>query len=152
MNINDEPPPQNANGPLSTPGAAASQANDAKEAEAWKVGDVILDLYEVTGILGEGGMGRVYRVHHRGWNTDLAIKSPKPEIFNKASGKQDFTRECETWVNLGLHPYIVSCYYVRTLGGIPRVLTRAFRRVNRCGRCASGSRPGFGTPVQLLRF
>src|SRR4051812_47171464 len=25
----------------------------------WEPGDVILDLYEVTGVLGEGGMGRV---------------------------------------------------------------------------------------------
>lgn len=87
----------------------------------WQVGDIILDQYEVTGILGEGGMGTVYKVHHRGWKTDLAVKSPKPEIFAKAGGKENFIREAETWVNLGLHPYTVSCYYVRTLGGIPRV-------------------------------
>ncbi|MBX7258066.1 MAG: protein kinase, partial [Candidatus Hydrogenedentes bacterium] len=30
-------------------------------------------------------------------------------------------KECETWVNLGLHPHVVSCYYVRRLGGVPRV-------------------------------
>src|SRR5205085_1333981 len=33
----------------------------------------------------------------------------------------DFEREAETWVNLGLHPHVVSCFYVRRLGGIPRV-------------------------------
>ncbi|WP_052567882.1 protein kinase domain-containing protein [Ktedonobacter racemifer] len=87
----------------------------------WQVGDIILDHYEVTGTLGEGGMGTVYKVHHRGWKTDLAVKSPKPEIFARAGGKENFIREAETWVNLGLHPYTVSCYYVRTLGGIPRV-------------------------------
>ena len=31
----------------------------------WKVGDTILGIYEVTGILGQGGMGKVYRVHHK---------------------------------------------------------------------------------------
>jgi len=46
---------------------AAEQAklDAARKAEedvpqVWNVGDVILDLYEVTGILGEGGMGQVW--------------------------------------------------------------------------------------------
>ncbi|KJR40074.1 serine/threonine protein kinase with PASTA sensor(s) [Candidatus Magnetoovum chiemensis] len=87
----------------------------------WKVGDVILDLYEVTKFLGEGGMGKVFKVHHREWNIDLAVKSPKPEELARAGGGESFQREAEMWVNLGLHPNIVSCYYVRELGGIPRV-------------------------------
>jgi WD40 repeat protein/serine/threonine protein kinase len=100
----------------------AVHAAEATVAAEWNEGDVILDLYEVTGLLGEGGMGKVYKVHHRGWNVDLAVKSPRPEIFAAAGGQENFVREAETWVNLGLHPHIVSCYYVRTLGGIPRVL------------------------------
>ena len=96
------------------------RAEDEVAAE-WKPGDVILDLYEVTGVLGEGGMGKVYKVHHKGWKVDLAVKSPKPAVLAKAGGAENFVRECETWVNLGLHPHTVSCYYVRTLGGVPRV-------------------------------
>lgn len=87
----------------------------------WNVGDVILDLYEVKGIHEGGGMGFVYRVFHRGSNMDLAVKSPRPEFFLTERQKEDFIRECETWMNLGLHPHIVSCHYVRMLGGIPRV-------------------------------
>jgi WD40 repeat protein len=87
----------------------------------WNVGDVILGLYEVKGIHEGGGMGLVYRVFHRGWNMDLAVKSPRPEFFHTERQKENFVRECETWINLGLHPHIVSCHYVRTLGGIPRV-------------------------------
>jgi WD40 repeat protein/serine/threonine protein kinase len=87
----------------------------------WNVGDVILGLYEVKGIHEGGGMGLVYRVFHRGWNMDLAVKSPRPEFFHTERQKEDFIRECETWINLGLHPHIVSCHYVRTLWGIPRV-------------------------------
>jgi hypothetical protein len=52
----------------------------------WNVGDVILDLYKVTDILGEGGFGTVYKVRHQGWNLDLAVKSPKPEIVAAAGG------------------------------------------------------------------
>lgn len=44
------------------------------------------------------------------------LKARKKTEPIRVSGK-----ECETWINLGLHPNIVSCYYVRTLGGIPRV-------------------------------
>jgi WD40 repeat protein len=87
----------------------------------WRVGDVILDLYEVKQVHEGGGMGLVYRVHHRGWNMDLAVKSPRPEYFQTHAQKENFARECETWIKLGLHPHIVSCHYVRTLGGIPRV-------------------------------
>ena len=89
--------------------------------EVWSPGDVILDLYEVKDIIGEGGFGTVYKVHHRGWNTDLAVKSPREGLFQTERQKKQFVAECETWVNLGLHPHTVSCYYVRTLGGIPRV-------------------------------
>jgi WD40 repeat protein/predicted Ser/Thr protein kinase len=87
----------------------------------WNIGDIILDLYEVTDILGKGGMGKVYKVYHKNWKMDLAVKSPLPEIVATETGKENFVREAETWVNLGLHPHIVSCYYVRTLGNIPRV-------------------------------
>jgi serine/threonine protein kinase len=89
----------------------------------WKVGDTILGIYEVTGILGQGGMGRVYKVHHRLWNMDLAVKSPLPGLFTEEKAVENFTREAETWVNLNLHPNIVQCFYVRTIGGIPRIFS-----------------------------
>lgn len=99
---------------------------ELKSAEAnvpaeWNVGDVILDLYEVKHIHTGGGMGLVYRVHHRNWNIDLAVKSPRQDYFRTEAQKENFVRECETWINLGLHPNTISCFYVRTLGGIPRV-------------------------------
>ena len=96
------------------------KAAEAAVAEEWKEGDVILDLYEVKGVLGEGGFGKVYRVRHKGWNIDLAVKTPRLDRLDEA-GKENFRNEAETWVNLGLHPHTVSCYYVRDLGGIPRV-------------------------------
>lgn len=100
--------------------ALSRMSNDGVPVE-WKPGDLILELYEVTGILGEGGMGKVYKVFHRGWNMPIAVKSPKARIVLQSNGAANFERECETWINLGLHPHIVSCYYVRRLGGVPRV-------------------------------
>jgi len=87
----------------------------------WNVGDVILDLYKVTGTLGEGGFGKVYKVRHQGWQIDLAVKSPKAEIVEAAGGIENFEQEAETWVNLGLHPHTVSCYYVRRIESNPLV-------------------------------
>ncbi len=99
----------------------AIRADEADIPLEWNTGDVILDLYEVTSLLGKGGMGKVYKVRHRGWNIDLAVKSPKPDFFRTDQQKENFIHECDVWINLGLHPHTVSCYYVRTLGGIPRV-------------------------------
>jgi WD40 repeat protein/HEAT repeat protein len=87
----------------------------------WQVGDLVLGLYEVKQVFQGGGMGLVYRVRHRTWNMDLAVKSPRPEYFRTEVDKENFEREAETWVNLGLHPHVASCHYVRRLGGIPRV-------------------------------
>jgi WD40 repeat protein len=66
-------------------------------------------------------MGRVFRVRHTGWNTDLAMKQPKKELFRNEAQKEAFIHECDAWINLGLHPHIVSCYYVREIGGIPSI-------------------------------
>jgi WD40 repeat protein/serine/threonine protein kinase len=88
----------------------------------WNKGDVVLGLYEVKDIH-SGGMGTVYRVRHRTWDMDMAVKSPHAECFRTARHKRHFIHECNTWLRLGLHPNIVSCYYVRMLGGVPRVFT-----------------------------
>lgn len=87
----------------------------------WEVGDVVTGQYEVTGVHTDGGMGLVYRVRHREWDTDLAVKCPRPELFRTPEQQRLFVREAETWVSIGLHPNVCGCHYVRVLGGIPRV-------------------------------
>src|SRR5205807_1276310 len=101
--------------------SSATRVVEDRTPAVWDRGDVIADTYEVLGVLGEGGMGTVYKVRHRGWNTDLAVKSPKPAHLSTVGSAENFRREAETWVNLGLHPNTVSCFYVRVLGGIPRI-------------------------------
>ena len=101
--------------------APTRPAEAPKPDTEWKVGDVVLGLYEVTAVLGEGGMGRVYRVRHRGWDVDLAVKAPLPSALEAAGGADAFEQEAETWVGLGLHPHVVACYYVRRVEGTPRL-------------------------------
>lgn len=87
----------------------------------WQVGDVVLDLYEVLDAVHSGGMGVVHRVRHRGWNIDLAVKTPRAQAVASPRARQRFEEEAGTWVDLGLHPHTVNCAYVRTLDGLPRV-------------------------------
>jgi len=87
----------------------------------WAVGDVVLGLYDVVGVAGEGGMGVVYKVRHREWEVDLAVKCPRPSSLQSESGRAAFVREAQTWIELGLHPHVCACHYVRVLGGIPRL-------------------------------
>ena len=87
--------------------------------------DIILGTYQVSSDAISGGMGSVWRVHHKDWNVDLAMKRPQPKFFSEGSQqrKEDFIHECESWIELGLHPNIVSCYYVRSIGGVPSIFS-----------------------------
>ncbi len=86
---------------------------------------MVLNTYEVESDAIKGGMGSVWKVHHNGWNTDLAMKRPQPKFFAEGSEnrKENFVHECEAWINLGLHPNIVSCYYVREISGVPTIFS-----------------------------
>jgi len=84
-------------------------------------GNTILGLYTIESDAFVGGFGRVFSVHHTGWKVDLAMKQPHREKFITENDKQLFTNECKHWIDLGLHPHIVSCYYVREIDSIPSI-------------------------------
>lgn len=100
-------------------------AQEAITDERIALGDNVLETYEVVSDAIPGGMGSVWRVHHGGWGVDLAMKRPHPRFFAEASArrKKAFLDECEHWIELGLHPNIVSCYYVRSVGGVPTIFS-----------------------------
>src|ERR1044072_1236879 len=87
----------------------------------WHVGDVILGLYEVKEVFWPGAKGLVYRVNHREWDVDLAVKSPRETPFETKEQTDSFVEAADAWIGLGLFRHIVSCHYVRKLGGIPRL-------------------------------
>ena len=104
---------------------AADRQEDSITTERLIKDNTILEIYKVMSDPISGGMGSVWRVHHEGWNVDLALKRPKPRYFAEGgeSRKKNFIKECENWIRLGLHPNIVSCYYVREIGGVPSVFS-----------------------------
>jgi len=95
--------------------------NNQLQKTEWEIGNTILGTYDIIGVLGEGGFGIVHKVKHKNWNIDLAVKSLKSDAAKMLTGMENFKREAETWVNLGLHPNIVSCYYIREAIGVPRI-------------------------------
>lgn len=87
----------------------------------WEIGDIIDGRYEVVSVIGRGGKGIVYKINHLEWKLELAVKMPLAHLVADEVSKTRFIRESQTWVDLGLHPNIVQCWYVRELGGMPRL-------------------------------
>ena len=108
-------------------GDAERDKSEGDEFRIWKPGDLLLGKKYLVRELApgvpyaEGGVGMVHRVHHQEWDIDFAVKSPKPAFVLSENGKQSFERECKTWMDLGLHTNVVTCYFFRRISGIPRV-------------------------------
>ena len=100
-----------------------SQGTNINETVSIKKGSTIFGLYTVKSRAICGGMGHVFRMYHKGWNVELAMKQPRTELFQNIKQKEGFVKECEHWIELGLHPHIVSCYYVREINGIPSIFS-----------------------------
>ncbi len=64
-------------------------------------------------------MGTVFRVRHWEWNVDLAVKAPLPNLVADWADKERLILEAHTWVDLGVHPNIVQCWFVREYDGVP---------------------------------
>jgi WD40 repeat protein/serine/threonine protein kinase len=119
-------------GPLPEKGKRAEPARKVKKASArpdketsveeteWQIGDVIENLYEVRDIK-HGGMGAVYIARHMLWNTMLAVKSLHSRLRKNEEDRALFVKEAETWIDIGLHPNIAACYYVRNIQDSPRI-------------------------------
>lgn len=85
------------------------------------VGRVIDGKYDVKELIGKGGMGTVYRVRDWDWNVDLAVKVPLRHLVADWHNRERFILEAQTWIDLGVHPNIVQCWFVREYEGLPLV-------------------------------
>lgn len=98
---------------------ALDEATVRSSYHGWKPGDVIANGLEIRDLIGQGGMGVVWRVHHREWNRELAVKMPLPALVGSPTARDRFLREAETWIDLGVHPHIVQCWFVKDISGLP---------------------------------
>lgn len=84
-------------------------------------GQVLDHRYDIKELVGRGGMGTVYRVRDWDWNVDLAVKVPAKHLISDWVAKERFLLEAQTWIELGVHPNIVQCWFVREHEGSPLV-------------------------------
>lgn len=86
----------------------------------WGPGDTILNRYKVENVM-SGSMGKVYISEHLGWGVKVAIKSPRPEVLADREGMKRILKEANSWVRMGMHPNVASCYYVLGINKIPHL-------------------------------
>jgi urea transport system substrate-binding protein len=71
--------------------------------------------YRVTGVLGRGGMGTVYRADHRLLDRPVVLKVIRPELVSNADVVRRFQREARLAARLA-HPNIVAVYEAEEFG------------------------------------
>jgi serine/threonine-protein kinase len=72
-------------------------------------GQVLLGQFEIQDIIGEGGMGRVYRAHQRGFDRQVAIKILHGDLVTNDEMVRRFNREAKIISRLD-HPSIIHVY------------------------------------------
>ncbi|MFF8611920.1 protein kinase [Streptomyces sp. NPDC015350] len=126
--------------------SGSAPASPAADPARWAPGSTVAGLYRVDALLGAGGMGEVHRVRHLGWQHDMAVKSPRPELWAGERGTEAFLEEARVWVGLEPNPYICACHYVRVVAGVPRI----FSEFAEGGSVADALRGGLITTVEQI--
>lgn len=86
--------------------------------QGFQVGQIVAGRYEILEVLGQGGMGTVYRAHDSEFDTEVAIKVPHATL-----GANVFARlkeEAKFLVKLR-HPNVCPIYDVGQADGVPYI-------------------------------
>ena len=78
----------------------------------------VLGTYELIELIGEGGMGAVYRARDSRLGRDVAIKVIRPELASHPDRISRFDREARLLASLN-HPNIATVYGFELIGDVP---------------------------------
>jgi len=81
-----------------------------------------LGRYEIRALIGEGGMGQVYRATDTGIGRNVAIKVLPPNLASEQQRLQRFEQEAKAAGALN-HPNVLAIYDVGTHDGAPYVVS-----------------------------
>ncbi len=101
---------------------APSLARQEKDPSTWHVGDIINERYKIAKIY-SGAMGKVYIADHLSWGVKMAIKVPRPEVLLCKESIGRILKEANAWIDLGLHPNIAACYFVKKQNMAAQIFT-----------------------------
>ena len=88
--------------------STVSKNAEKSHAENFEVGQVLLDRYEITAVIGSGGMGEVFRALDRRLHRDVAIKALRTSS-SASDLTERFRRELQTVASLS-HPNVMTLY------------------------------------------
>ena len=99
-----------------------------------------LGVYEVTALLGEGGMGQVYRATDTKLKRQVAIKILPPSVAADHDRLARFQREAEVLASLN-HPNIAGIYGLEESGGVTALVMELVEGDDLSQRIARGAIP-----------
>jgi serine/threonine protein kinase len=116
------------------------------------VGKVLGEAYQITRLVGEGGMGRVYEAKHlRLKQRRFAVKVLHPELARDPEIVARFQREAESASSIG-HPNVVDVYDVhKTHDGVPYMVGEFLEGQEFGGRIDEKGRIDVPTAVHITR-
>ena len=89
--------------------APASREGRRDGARGLEPGTILFGEYEIVDVLGVGGMGEVYRAHHRRLDEHRAIKVMHAELSQRKGASEFFYREAKALLAVR-HPAVVHCH------------------------------------------
>ncbi len=96
--------------------------------------------YEITALLGEGGMGKVWRAHHLGLKRDDALKVLPDGMDSNPERLARFQREAQVLASLN-HPHIAHVYGLEEADGIKALVMELVEGPTLADRIANGPIP-----------
>src|SRR5687768_13914890 len=99
-----------------------------------------LGPYEVTALIGEGGMGKVWRAHHSGLKRDDALKVLPDAFATDPERLARFQREAQVLASLN-HPNIAHVYGLEQSDGVQALVMELVEGLTLADRIAQGPIP-----------
>ena len=97
-------------------------------------------IYEVVELIGEGGMGSVYRANDTRLGRQVALKVIRREFTEDAASMARFTREARLLASLN-HPHIATIHGIEESEGEPFLVLELVPGVTLAERLAHGPLP-----------
>src|SRR5499426_2686374 len=96
--------------------------------------------YQVIALVGEGGMGKVWRAHHMGLNRDDALKVLPDAFASDPDRLARFRREAQVLASLN-HPNIAHVYGLEQADGVQALVMELVEGETLADRIARGPIP-----------